>query len=61
MLQPKDKISIFQEYIRLEEERAKMGLKGHLDAFLDYSEFCIRSDYDKGGSKPNTKAKKRKN
>ena len=38
-----DKISIYQEFIRMSEERVRLKLRGFLDCFLDYAEYNIKS------------------
>lgn len=54
------KIGIFQQFVSLQEYRKKIKLNGWLEAFLDFSEQSIKSEYEKGEKKPNAKMKKYK-
>lgn len=58
-MEKNDKISIYQEFLRMVDQRADLIIKGNLEAFLDYAEYSIKSEFDKGGKK-NIKHKKRK-
>jgi hypothetical protein len=45
--------------VRLEKERQGLAIRGYLEATLDYAEYCITSEFDKG-SKQAIKYKKRR-
>ena len=58
-MQNNDKITLYQEFLKMVDVRNSIVYKGSLEAFLDYSEYCIKAEFDKGGKK-NIKHKKRK-